>query len=90
MYRLSLFFKEVTQHAFVYDSHFSTKERSELCCSIIDIRINSPICELEGNHKKSKGTLKNMLRKLFDENCIVEFLFKFTENDSSAHIMDIY
>ena len=40
-------FKEVTQHSFVYDSHFSTKEKSEFCGVIIDNRSYSPIYVLE-------------------------------------------
>ena len=40
-------FKEVTQHAFVYDSHFSTKNKSELCGEIIDNRSYAPICVME-------------------------------------------
>ena len=28
-------FKEYTQHAFIYDSHFSTLDNSEVCGSII-------------------------------------------------------
>ena len=31
-------FKEVTQNALFNDSHFSTKEKSEWCCAIIDNR----------------------------------------------------
>ena len=30
--------KQFTQHAFVYDSHFSTKKKSEFCGAIIDTR----------------------------------------------------
>ena len=39
--------KEVTKHTFVYDSHISTKEKSELCGAIIDNRSYAPICVLE-------------------------------------------
>ena len=31
-------FKEVIQHTFVYESRFSTKEKSECCGAIIDNR----------------------------------------------------
>ena len=38
--------KKVTQHAFTYDSHFSKKDNSECCGSIIDNRLYAPICVL--------------------------------------------
>ena len=40
-------FKEVTKHAFVYDSHFSTKEKSKLYKAVIDNRSYAPICVME-------------------------------------------
>ena len=43
----SSFFKEVTQHAFVYDSHFLAKEKRECFGEINDNRSYSPICVLE-------------------------------------------
>ena len=43
----SYILKQFTQHAFVYDSHFSTKEKIECCGAIIDNRSYSPICVLE-------------------------------------------
>ena len=43
----SYVFKEVTQHEFFYDSHFSTKEKSECCGAIIDNISYAPICVLE-------------------------------------------
>ena len=76
-------FKEVTQHAFVYESHFSTKENSERCCSIIYNRSYETIYLLEEKDRKSKGALKNMLKTLLYGNCIVEFAFKVTANYSS-------
>ena len=41
------FSKQFKQHAFVYDSHFSTKEKSEYCGAIIDNISYAPICLLE-------------------------------------------
>ena len=75
--------KEVTQLVFIYDSNFSTKEKSECCGAIIDNRSYVPICVLEEKDRKSKGALKNILRKLFYGNCFVDFAFKVTANDSS-------
>ena len=76
-------FKEVAQHAFVYESHFSTKEKSECCGAIIYIISYAPICVMEEKYIISKGSLNNMLRKFFDGNCIMEFAFKVTAHDSS-------
>ena len=64
-------FKEVTQHTFIYDNHFSTKDKSEFCGAIIDKISYAHICVLEGKDRKIKCALKNMPRKLFDVNCIV-------------------
>ena len=83
MYFLLLCFKEVTQHAFVYESHFSTKKKSEFCGVIIDKISYSPICVLEEKDRKIKGALNNMIRIFFDGNFIVDFVFKFNTNDSS-------
>ena len=75
-------FKEYTQHALVYDSHFSTLQNSEGCGAIIYNRSYTPICILEDKDRKSKGALKNILRRLFDGNCVVKYAFKVTANDS--------
>ena len=83
-------FREVTQHEFVYDSHFSKKDKSELCGAIIDNRSYAPIFVLEEKYRKIKGALENMLRNFFRGNSIVEFAFKVTANYSSSNIMDIY
>ena len=39
-------FLKVTQHAFIYDSHFSERKNSECCGAIIDNRSYAPICVL--------------------------------------------
>ena len=66
MYCLFLCFEKITQHAFFYDSHFLTKDKSECCGAIIDYKSYSPICVMEGKEIKIKAALKNMLKKLFD------------------------
>ena len=76
-------FKEVTHHAFVYDSHFSTKEKSGLCGAIIDNRSYATICVLEEKDRKIKDALKNILRKFFKGTCIVDYAFKITTDDCS-------
>ena len=81
MYCLLLFFEKITQHTFVYASHFSTKEKSKFCGAIIDTRSYAPICVLEEKDRERKAALNNMLRKLFDGKCIVEFSFKVTAHD---------
>ena len=78
LYYLFLCFEKVTQHAFVYDINFSTKEKSKLRGAIIDNRSYAPIFVLEEKDRKSKSALNNMLRKLFGVNCIVELSFKGT------------
>ena len=74
--------KKVTQYAFVYDSHFSTKEKSECCGAIIDNRSYAIICVLEEKDRIIKATLKNMLGEFFEGNCTVEFSFKVTAHYS--------
>ena len=49
--------KQHTQHALVYDSNFSTKEKSACRGAIIDNRTHAPICGLEGKDRKTKDTL---------------------------------
>ena len=53
--------KQNTQHAFVYDSYFSTKVNRACRGAIIDNRTYAPICVLEEKYRKIKATLKNML-----------------------------
>ena len=73
-------FKEYTQHAFIYDSHFSTLDNSEVCGSMIYNRLYAPIRVLEEKDRKSKATLENTLSKFSDGNCIVKYEFKVTAN----------
>ena len=83
MYFLFPCFEKYTQHSFVYDSHFSKKEKSKFCGATIDNRSYAPIWVMEKKYRKIKAAMKNMIRKLFDGNCIVEFVFKVTAYDSS-------
>ena len=57
--------KEFTQHAFVYDSYFSTKLNGACHGAIIDNRRYAPIFVLEEKDRETKNTLKNMLRSFF-------------------------
>ena len=84
---INMFKKKHTQHAFVYDSHFSTKYKSKKYVAIIDNISFASICVLEG---EKKAALRNMIKKLFDLNFIVEFALKVTAHDSPKHIMDQY
>ena len=90
LYCLLLCFEKVSQHAFFYDSNFSTKENSKCCGTIIDNRSYATICVLEEKCIKIKAAMHNMLSKLFDGKWIVEFLFKVAAHDYPQHIMDLY
>ena len=70
--------KQFTQHAFVYDGHFSTKEKIEWSGATIDNRSYAPIYVLEEKYRKSKHTLNNILRNCFEDTCIVKYAFKVT------------
>ena len=74
--------KQCTQHAFVHDSHFSTKDNSKCCGAIIDNRTYAPIFVLEGKDRLNKDTLNNMLMKFFEGASIVKYAFKVTSHDS--------
>ena len=74
--------KQHTQHTFVYDSYFSTKDRSAFRCAIIDNRTYAPMFVLVETDRSNKDTMKNMLRKIFDGNCVVKYAFKVTSQDS--------
>ena len=61
--------KEHTQHAFVYDSYFSTKVKIVCRGAIIENRTYSPIYVMEVKDRETKATLKNMLRNFFQGTC---------------------
>ena len=82
LYCQFLCFEKITHHAFVYNSHFSTKYKSEFCGAIIDNRSYALIYVLEENDRKGKAALKNLLRKVFDGKLVVEFAFKVNAHDS--------
>ena len=86
----SKFLKEFTEHAFVYDSYFSTKINSACRGAISDNRRYSPICVLEGKYRESKRTLKSMLMNFFQGTCTVDYAFKVTSRDYPWHITNIY
>ena len=73
--------KQFTQHTFVYDSHFLTKEKSACCGAIIDIGSYAPIYVLEVKDREIKHTLNNMLRNFFEGTFIVKYSFKVTSHD---------
>ena len=83
LYCLFFNFEKVKKRAFIYDIHFLTREKSECCGAIVDNISYALICVLEEKDRKSKSSLKNMRRKLFDGNFIAGFAFKVTANDSS-------
>ena len=76
-------FKEYQQHAFVYNSHLSALDKSECFGAIIDNIAYAPTCVMEEKDRKTEAALNNMLRKLFDGNCIVGYALKVMENDFS-------
>ena len=71
-----------TQHAFVYDCYFTKKVKSACQGAIIYNRRYAPFCVLEEKDRKTTTKLKNMLRKLFEGTCIVNYAFKITLCDS--------
>ena len=74
--------KKHTHHSFVYDSYFSTKVKSACRGAIIDNRKYAPICVPEEKYRKSKETLNNKLRKLFEGTCTVKYALKVTSHES--------
>ena len=74
--------KQHTRHAFVYNSHFSAKEKSAFRGAIIDNKTYALICVLEKKYRASKATLKNMLENFFEGKCIVKYILKITSHDS--------
>ena len=44
--------KKVTQHALLYDSHFTSKEKRKCCGAIIDNMSYAPICVMEEKDRK--------------------------------------
>ena len=74
--------KECTQHAFFYDSYFTTKVKSACQGAIIDNRRYASICVLDEKDIKTTTKLKNMFRKFFEGTCMVEYAFKITSRDS--------
>ena len=75
--------KQHTQHAFVYDSYFSTKVKSAWFGAIIDNRTYAPICVLEEKDRSNKDTLKNILKQFFEGTCIVKNAFEVTSHEST-------
>ena len=73
--------KQWTQHAFFYDSYFTTKVKSACHGTIIYNRRYAPICVLEKKDGETKK-LKNIRRKFFEVNCIVKYALKITSRDS--------
>ena len=73
---------EYTEHAFVYDSYFTTTGNNGRQCAIIDNRRHAPICVLKKKDRKNKNKLKIMLRNFFEGTCSVKYAFKITSCDS--------
>ena len=74
--------KECTQHAFVYDSYFTTTGNSACQGAIIDNRRYAPICVLEEKDRTTITKLKIMLRNSFEGTCSVKYAFKITSRYS--------
>ena len=74
--------KENTQHAFFYDSYFTTTVNNGCQGAIIDNRRHAPICVLEEKYRETKQKLKNMLRNFFEGTFNVKYAFKITSRDS--------
>ena len=87
---IQIFWNSSHNTHFFYDSHFSTKYKSECCGAIIDNRSYPPIFVLDKTDRRRNNTLKNMLKNVFEGTCIVKYAFKVTSHDSPEHITDIY
>ena len=74
-------FEHWTQHAFFYDSYFTTKVNSACHGAIIENRRYAPICVMEEKDRETKNKLKIMLRNFFQGMCIVKYVFKVTSRD---------
>ena len=74
--------KECTQHAFVYDSYFTTTWNNACQGAIIDNRRYALIYLLEEKDITSIKKLKIMLRNFFEGTCTVKYAFKITSRDS--------
>ena len=73
-----------TQHAFLYDSYFTTKVNSACQGAIIDNRRYASICVMDEKDIKTTTKLKNMLRKLFEAHALWSMhskLLHVTPND---------
>ena len=73
---------EFTQHAFVYDSYFTTTGNIGFQGAIKDNRRHAPVCVLKEKYRETKNKLKNMLRNFFEGTCYVKYAFKITSRDS--------
>ena len=73
---------EHTEHAFVYDSYFTTTGNNGRQGAIIDNRRHAPICVLKKKDRKYKNKLNIMLRKFFEGTCSVTYAFKINSRDS--------
>ena len=74
--------KEHTEHAFVYDSYFTTTGNNGFQGAIIDNRRHATICVLEKKIEKNAFKLKIMLRNFFEGTFSVKYAFKITSRDS--------
>ena len=74
--------KEHTEHAFVYDSYFTTTVNNACQGAIIYNRRYTPICVLEEKDRTTITKLKIMLRNFFEGTCSVKYAFKITSRDS--------
>ena len=73
--------KQFTQHSFVYENHFSTREKSACCGGIIYNRLYGPTYELKEKYRESKHILENILRDFFEGTCIMKYAFKNTSHE---------
>ena len=73
--------KEYTQHAFVYESYFTTTGNNACQGAIVDNRDMHPSVYWKKKiEKNSKITI--MLRNFFEGTCTVKYAFKITSRDS--------
>ena len=61
------------KHEFVYDSHFKTLHQSKCCESLIDNKLDAPICVCWDNNRDTKLNLKHA-QICFAGLCTVEYV----------------
>ena len=66
------------KHAFFYESYFKPLHRLKCCGSLIDNRVDAPICVLEDKDIDTKKKFIHALMEFFGGLCHVEYVYRIT------------